>query len=252
MSVPDDQAVADYSRANRGSEGALRRFAKPFSGHSERSVTGSSQADSRGGFRGGADVGAAGAAGTGSGVALARAILLVAGLAGALALVAADLSTLYEVRVGNVVVGRVIGHHQHDWALLLLGLACLPMLVGALRGAVPAMLAVFFIGLAALFAGPIGDRSDVGTAGLIGDAYAGATAHASAGYRLETAGAILLLLCGGGLALLSARQGWRPQVRVGPRRRPARARRDSAGPEAGGPEAGGGLAPNPYAEEDAG
>ena len=49
--------------------------------------------------------------------------LLVAGLAGAAMLVAADLSTLVEVNVLTVVKERLSGHGQHAWAMAVLGVA---------------------------------------------------------------------------------------------------------------------------------
>jgi hypothetical protein len=234
MSGPDDQAVADYSRANRAQEGRADRSAEPISGPFDTPGA-SSRAGRAEGLRG------ALARRPGSGDSLlgtARVLLLLGGAAGAVALVVADLSTLYEVKVGSVVLARVAGHDQHDFALLLLGLAAVPMLLGALRGALPAMLAVAAIGLAATIAGPIGDRNDVRSAGSIGDYYAGASANAASGYRSETAGAVLLLLSGGGLTLLEARGGRRL-----PRRRRSR---DSAEP-AHGP----GIPDNPYAESSA-
>jgi hypothetical protein len=234
MSGPDDRAVADYSRANRASERRDDRSAEPISGPLETSGA-APRAGRTEGLRGRL---ARRPGSAGSLLATARVLLLLAGAAGAVALIVADLSTLYQVKVGPVVLARVAGHDQHDFALLLLGLAAVPMLLGALRGALPAMLAVAAIGLGATIAGPIGDRHDVGSAGSIGDAYAGATANAASGYRAETAGAVLLLLCGGGLTLLEARGGRRLTLRRRPR-------------GAGEPGQAPGLAPNPYAEGNA-
>jgi hypothetical protein len=234
MSGPDDQAVADYSRANRAHEGRADRSAEPISGPFD-----TPGASPRAGRAEGLRSALARRPGSGGSLlARARVLLLLGGAAGAVALVVADLSTLYEVKVGSVVLARVAGSDQHDFALLLLGLAAVPMLLGALRRALPAMLAVAAIGLAATIAGPVGDRNDVGSAGSIGDDYAGASANAASGYRYETAGAILLLLCGGGLTLLEARGGRRLTLR----------RRSVDAAEPAQPP---GLAPNPYAESNA-
>ena len=232
MSPFDEQAVADYSKGNRPSRGPEDRFAEPIS----RGVGGAGGGGPR------ARIGAVAAVAQ-----TARLLLLGAGFVGAVALIAADLSNLYEIRVGSVVMVRVSGHHQHDFALLLLGLAALPMLFGALRGARPAMLAIAVIGLAALFAGPIADRNDVGSTGDIGDLYTGASAHTDAGYRLEIVGSVLVLLSGGGLVLLEARD-------AGLRVRLRRPRRGGAGGDGEGEEdaPAPALSVNPYAEDESG
>src|SRR5881397_3334753 len=57
--------------------------------------------------------------------------LLALGLAGAAMLVAADLSTLVEIKVLTVVKERLSGHGQHAWAMAVLGVAALPFVFGA-------------------------------------------------------------------------------------------------------------------------
>jgi hypothetical protein len=156
----------------------------------------------------------------------------------------ADFSTLYHVKVGATTVSSISGHRQHDYALLLLGVAALPMLWGALRTSPPAMFALAAIGIAAVLAGPVADHHDVNSAGLISDAFAGAAAHPAVGYRLETIGSVLLLVCGGGLVLMHA--GTR-----GPRPRRRRRGAGSGGP-AEPPETERRLAVNPFVEEDSG
>ena len=46
-------------------------------------------------------------------------------------LVAAELSTVIQIRVGDVVVDRIRGHERHGWSLLLIAIAAAPMAVGA-------------------------------------------------------------------------------------------------------------------------
>src|SRR4051812_34437540 len=53
--------------------------------------------------------------------------LLALGLAGAAMLVAADLSTVVQIKVITVVKERLSGHGQHAWAVALLGVAALPL-----------------------------------------------------------------------------------------------------------------------------
>ncbi len=228
MSSPDGQAVADYSRGNRGSRDPAAGSAKPNSRAGEGAAS-----DAAAGSRG------ARLRGRGGSLRLA---LMSAGVAGALALIVADLSTLYQVKVGSIVLSSVSGHQQHSFALLLLGLGALIMLAGAARGALPAMLAVAALGVAAIFAGPVGDDHDVHSVGVIGDAYAGSSAQPGIGYRLEVAGSALLVLSGGGLALISA----------GPARAARRERRARKGRERedAGAETPARLAANPYAGEE--
>lgn len=130
--------------------------------------------------------------------------LLAVGLAGGLLLIAADLSTLVEIKVITVTKERLSGHDQHSWAMALLGLVALPMAFGAARRhARPAMLGLIVLGVVALAIALIGDLPDTRSTGVIGQRYEEAAAQAGAGFYLETAGGVLLVLAGvGGLVLL--------------------------------------------------
>ena len=137
-----------------------------------------------------------------TGVSLA---LLACSVAGALMLIAADLTTLVQIKVITVVKEELTGHDQHSWAMAVLGLAALPLAWGAARRhARPAMLGLALIGVAALLIALIGDLPDTRSTGVIGERYEEAQAPAGAGFFLETAGAVLLIVGGvGGLMLLS-------------------------------------------------
>src|SRR4051812_49364160 len=141
---------------------------------------------------------------TWTGVSLA---LLAAGLAGGALLIAADLSTLVQIKVITVVKERLTGHDQHSWAMAILGLAALPLAWGAARRhARPAMLALALIGLAAVLIALIGDLPDTRSTGVIGQRYEEAAAQAGPGFYFETAGGVLLLVAGvGGLVLTPAK-----------------------------------------------
>src|SRR5207302_2035119 len=77
--------------------------------------------------------------------------LLAAAVAGGILLIAADFSTLYEVKAITAVLKRQSGHAQHSYGLVVLGIAALAMTFGAARSrSRPAMLAVGAIGLLAL------------------------------------------------------------------------------------------------------
>jgi len=131
--------------------------------------------------------------------------VLGAGLTGAALLIAADLTTLVEIKVITVVKERLSGHDQHSWAMAVLGVAALPMAYGAgARRARPAMLALALIGLVAVAIALFGDLPDLDETGVIGERYEEAAARPGVGFYLETAGAALLLIAAGaGLMLLS-------------------------------------------------
>ena len=131
--------------------------------------------------------------------------LLAAGLLGAILLIAADFSTLVEIKVITVVKESLSGHEQHSWAMALLGLVALPMAYGAARRrARPAMFGLIVLGVAALAIALFGDLPDTRSTGVIGERYEEAAAQAGTGFFLETAGAVLLIVAGvGGLMLLS-------------------------------------------------
>ena len=145
-----------------------------------------------------------------------------AGVLGALALIAATFATVIEIEVGTTTrlaseQTVFTGWDRHWAALLLLAVFALVMLLGALRGSRPAMLAVAITGVCALLIALVWDLPDVHDTGAIGDLYSDAHASPRSGYYLETAGGALLLLSGGGLLLLQGRQ---PAAERAPRRRP--------------------------------
>jgi len=131
--------------------------------------------------------------------------LLAAGLLGAILLIAADFSTLVEIKVITVTKEKITGHDQHSWAMVILGVAAIPMAFGAARRrARPAMLGLVLLVVVALLIALIGDLPDTRSTGVIGERYEEAAAQAGTGFFLETAGAVLLIVAGvGGLMLLS-------------------------------------------------
>jgi len=133
--------------------------------------------------------------------------LLALGLAAVALLIAADLSTLVQIKVVTVVKERLSGHHQHGWAVALLGIASIPLIIGAVRGrARPAQLALIALGVAVLIIALAKDLPDTRSTGVIGQRYDEASAAPGPGFYLETAGAVLLILTGvGALVLLPGR-----------------------------------------------
>jgi hypothetical protein len=129
------------------------------------------------------------------------------GAIGAILLVASEFSTITHVKVITVVLKgtEVSGFDQNSGAMLIVGLAALPMLYGAVRVASrPAMAAAALLGLIALLIALIGDLPEVTKVGTVVRAsYEEAKASPQAGFYFETLGAVLLLLSGGGMLLLT-------------------------------------------------
>jgi hypothetical protein len=140
--------------------------------------------------------------------------LLALPLTGAGLLLAAELSTLYDVRVVTAVPEGASysagGHHGYAQAVIAAGIVV--MTVGAvIGGSRPAAVAVMALAAGALAIALLVDLPDVHETGLIGRTYDAAVAEPRAGLYLEIAGACTALL-GGALVLIA-----RPA-----RRRPAR------------------------------
>jgi hypothetical protein len=141
------------------------------------------------------------------------ALLLLA----ALALVVAEFLTLRYVQAITAVVpgGVTTGGAHHGYALAVLGVASVPMAVGAaLGGSRPAAIAVTAIGCVALFIVLAIDLPNLHDAGRLPDTFEAAKAHAGVGFWIELLAAIGLVI--GGLAVLR---------RTAVARRPARRRR---------------------------
>jgi len=135
-----------------------------------------------------------------------RALAAIA-LAGAALLLAAELSPLYTVVVGSLDTPRrsVSAGSNHGYALALVALVAVAMAAGALRGARAAAVALIVLGAVALLVALAIDRPDTRRSGALRESLAYSEAHArpARGYRLEVAGAILLLMAGTGLLALS-------------------------------------------------
>jgi hypothetical protein len=124
-------------------------------------------------------------------------VLLAAMLLGALLLIVAEFLPLYEIRAVTAVPEG--GHHStgghHGYALLVVGLALIPMAWGAIRGgSKPASIAALVLALIALFVALAIDLPDLNETGLIGRTYDQAEARPQVGFFVETLGATLALL----------------------------------------------------------
>ena len=142
---------------------------------------------------------------------------MLAGL-GALLLLLAEFSTLYEVRAITAVVpgGSKTAGANHLYALIPIALLALLMAWGAvLGGSRPAALAVAVLGLAALLVVLVQDLPVVTDEGLLAETYESAKASPQTGFYLETLGAVVLLLSGVGMLLFGRGA---PSERERPRR----------------------------------
>jgi hypothetical protein len=134
--------------------------------------------------------------------------LLVVLMLGAVLLIVAEFLPLYEIRVVTAVPKG--GHHSvgahHGYALLVVGLALIPMAWGALRGGSrPAAIAALALAVIALFVALAIDLPDLNETGLIGRTYDQAEARPRVGFFIETLGATLALLGAIGTLVLRER-----------------------------------------------
>jgi hypothetical protein len=141
-----------------------------------------------------------------------RAGLLVAAIAGAGALVAATLTTVIRITVGTTtrlasLDTELSGWDRHGPALLVVAGFSLVMLVGALRGARPAMVAVAACGAVALVIALAFDAPHLDDTGQVGQLYSDARAGPEVGFWLEVGGGALLALAGGALLVAARRSG---------------------------------------------
>jgi hypothetical protein len=152
----------------------------------------------------------------------ARFAPLVVLVAAALLLVVSDFLTLREIKAVTAVPpgGETAGGAHHGYALVLIGVAMLPMAVGAtLGGSRPAAVAGLALALAAAGIVLLVDLPALDETGLIGRTYDLAKAHPKAGFYVECAGTALALA--GGLAVLRMRPAARRRRAAARPRRPA-------------------------------
>jgi hypothetical protein len=139
---------------------------------------------------------------------ISRYWLLVPIAVGALLLIVAEFLPLYEIRTVTTVPdgGRTSTGSHHGYALLVVGLAMLPLAAGAvLGGSRPAAIALVVLSLIALFVALAIDLPDLNETGLIGRTYDQAQARPRVGFLVETVGATLALL--GSVGTLMFRPG---------------------------------------------
>ncbi|HEY8638282.1 MAG TPA: hypothetical protein VIL64_03510 [Solirubrobacteraceae bacterium] len=128
-------------------------------------------------------------------------------VAGGVLLIAAELSTVVKITTGQVIRYRQHGYDEHGWAVLLLGVAAIPMAWGAARRrALPAVVALAAIAIATLVFAIAVDLPDTRSTGSYGVDYEDAQASAGPGLVLELLGAGALLVASGLGLTLRARE----------------------------------------------
>jgi hypothetical protein len=134
--------------------------------------------------------------------------LAVAAFVGAVLLIVSDFTTLFRVHTAagaTVPNGSVSGHANHSFAMLVIGLASLPLAYWATRlGSRPAMAGLAALGLIAVIIAIGFDLSDATGTNTLARTFESATGSLSAGFYLETLGAALLIVSGGGGLVLTA------------------------------------------------
>jgi hypothetical protein len=128
--------------------------------------------------------------------------LVAIALAGAFLTAISSFLDILEVTTGQTTLDTQSGFEKHSVAMLLLGAAAVPMALGVLRGARPAMVALAVIGAIVVLVAFTVDLPDALDEGLFGERYESAEAKPAAGFYVETVGGMLLVLAGG-LALMS-------------------------------------------------
>jgi hypothetical protein len=136
------------------------------------------------------------------------AALAAAGFLGAILLVLSDFMTLFDVTTAAGVTvpgGTIKGHSNHSFAMLIVGLAALPMAYGATAGrSRPAMVGLAVLGVIAALIALAVDLPDATGTNTLAKTFESAHATARTGFYLETLGAVLLVFAGGAGLLLSA------------------------------------------------
>ncbi|HEX8206730.1 MAG TPA: hypothetical protein VF587_11790 [Solirubrobacteraceae bacterium] len=121
-------------------------------------------------------------------------------------LIVSEFLPLYKITTGtlNTVKDSEVGWRTHAFAMLLLALASVPMILGALRGARPAMWALAGIGIVVIVVALTVDLSTATDEREFGLVYDDTTkAKPSTGFYVETAAGVLLILSAGLMLLLA-------------------------------------------------
>jgi hypothetical protein len=135
-------------------------------------------------------------------------VVLALGVAAAVLLVLAEVTTLFEIEVESASCSdladvdladrcNTTGGEQHSFALVPVAILTAVMAVGAgLGGSRPAGLALLGAGVVVLAIALIGDLPDTTRTGEVGSNFASARAVKGTGFWLELGGAVLAVVAG--------------------------------------------------------
>ncbi len=136
--------------------------------------------------------------------------ILGGGMLGALLLLVAEFTTLFKVQIAGAttIVKSVSTGSHHSYAMALIALCALVLTVAAWRSANrPALLGLGILGIAALVIALVVDLHDATATGLVLSSghLLNASSRPSAGFYLETLGAVVLMFTAvWGLVLVGA------------------------------------------------
>jgi hypothetical protein len=128
-----------------------------------------------------------------------RAVLFAGGVLGALLLLGAEFTTLFQLHVAatKAPVRSVSTGSHHSYAMALIAVVAAGLAVAVWRAASrPALLALGVLGVTALLIALLADLPDASATGLVltSGHYVNASSTPSAGFYMETLGAIILLI----------------------------------------------------------
>jgi hypothetical protein len=136
-------------------------------------------------------------------------VIIAGALLGALLLLVAEFTSLYQVHVATSSrpIESVSGGSNHAYAMVPIALLAAVLGIGVFRtGSRPALLALGLAGVVALLISLLGDLPDAQATGLVGSPtthYINASSTPSAGLYMETLGGVLLIAtCGLGFMML--------------------------------------------------
>lgn len=143
---------------------------------------------------------------------LAAGGLAIAAVLGPLLMIVSDFTTLFEVKAVTAVLkdvpgGVVSGGRNHSYAMLIIGLVAAPMAYGAIRGGSrAAMVALAALGAVGALIALAVDLPDATGTNTLAKTFAEAKGMPSIGFYLETLGAALTLIAGGGALMITGGQ----------------------------------------------
>jgi len=185
MNATPPEAKTEYSRGTQ-------RSGSGFGGSPERESGGETQDAKRAGGRGNGPAPRP--------PAIIRGAILIGGLLGALLLLVAEFTTLFEIRTsaGTTPIKSVGTGSHHTYALVPIAVLAVVLSIAVYTAVSrPALLSIGVIAVITLLIALLGDLPDAHVSGLVGGGtqhYLTASSTPSAGLYMETLGGVVLLI----------------------------------------------------------